>query len=64
MGVMNRINYNFLPQHREALQSLSQQTGDSQSLWLRRMIDYCYRPEILNQMIPYASGKIQVGSIP
>mgnify|MGYP001558573839 CR=1 FL=1 len=58
---MNRVNFNFLPQHQKAIQNLSQQTGDSQSNWLRRMIDYCYRTEVLNQMVPYLSGQLQVG---
>jgi hypothetical protein len=58
---VNRVNLTFDSRHCQALQDLSRQTGDSQSAWLRQMIDYCYRPNVLNEMVPHMSGRIQIG---
>ena len=45
----------------EGLRSLSEQTGEPASQWVRRMVDFCFRPEVVCQLLPLSmSGKVEV----
>lgn len=44
------------------LKTLGEQTNESASEWLRKMIDYCSRPNVLCNLVPlYQSGQIRIG---
>lgn len=57
---MPRCNYTLGERHDRVLHQLSAQTGTSMSEWVRRMLDYCTQPRVLNEMVPCLSGQIQI----
>ena len=59
-GTMPRCNYMVGEHHDQVLHQLSAQTGTSMSEWVRRMLDYCTQPQVLNTMVPCLSGQIQI----
>lgn len=55
---MRRFNQ-FLPERMiEEVHSISESTQVSQSEVIRRMLDYCFREEVLNEVFPVQSGQL------
>ena len=44
------------------LHSLGEQTDESASEWIRRMLDYCMTERVLCELVPvYMSGQVRIG---
>ncbi len=45
---------------RDGLRVVSVETGLSVAEILRRMVDFCFRDEVLNQLVPCMSGQVNI----
>ena len=60
---MFRMNH-FMPEPlREGLQSVSKQADISVAETLRKMVEYCLRDRMLNELFPTISGQINIGNL-
>lgn len=61
---MERLNFFFPGRQAEGLRSLAHQTELSSSELLRRMVDYCLKGNVLNELVPQLSGNISLSIVP
>ncbi len=57
---MERMNQ-YLPAYQtQALRELRQRTDLSVAEWMRKMIDHCLQPKVLNELLPPMSGHLSI----
>ncbi len=57
---MQRINH-FVPErHVEQFRSLARQTEIPVAELMRRMFDFCLKPDVINVIVPSMSGQVRL----
>jgi uncharacterized protein YidB (DUF937 family) len=54
---LHRYNWVIDTGQKELLEALAERTGYSESEILRRLLDHCLRPKVVDQMLPRMSGQ-------